>query len=78
MNQKSVRGSDAFSRDRSTTHSTLGWDVFWGGNHLRTVETARVWVEGHDSRTSGKFLVRAYVCWGSMRGILVGKRNDRD
>ena len=78
MNQRSVRDSDAFLRDRSTTHSTLGWDVLWGGNHLRTVETARVWVEGHDSRTSGKFLVRAYVCWGSMRGILVGKRNDRD
>jgi hypothetical protein len=73
LNQVS-HGSDAF-HDRSTitnTYSTMGRDVLRGSDDFRTVETAGVWVQGHDCRTRRKLLVGAYVCWGSGRRILVG------
>jgi len=47
-------------------------------NNLRTVETAGVWIQGHNRRTSSELLVGTYVCWGPRRGILVWERNDRD
>ena len=40
-------------------YSALGWDVLRGSNNLRTVETARIWIQSHDRCAGIKLLVGA-------------------